>query len=311
MFNKALVLFLFKVIFTSLVVGLLVHNLNLKELLAIMEKSSWIPFFVSLIFIWAGLGVAAKRWSCVLSTQSAPPAFFHIYRQVMLGFFFNQLLPSSIGGDAYRAVSLKQYGVPLDWSFTSTVIDRIYGLVTLIVVATLAIPFQLHVLEQTILGEIMLTSFVLVLLGLVGLLCLQYMPISWPKTLVFIDGFSKKLQMVFFNVKSWRTLFISIISTVLLMTPYKLLADDMDLALSFSQIFVSIPLVILISVLPISFAGWGLREGAMVLTLHVFGISKESALAFSLMIGGVQIAAAIPGIGLWFLRKKQPVQTIK
>jgi hypothetical protein len=308
MFNKALLLFLFKVIFTALVVGLLVHNLNVKELLAIMEKSSWVPFLISLIFIWAGLGVAAKRWSCVLSAQSTPPTFFHIYRQVMLGFFFNQLLPSSIGGDAYRAVSLKQYGIPLDWSFASTIIDRIYGLLTLVVVATLAIPFQFHVLEKTVLGEIMLISFALVLCGLVGLLCLQYIPIRWPKPLAFVVGFSKTLRLVFFNGKSWYTLFVSIISTVLLMTPYKILANDMDLSLSFSQIFVSIPLVLLISVLPISFAGWGLREGAMVLTLHVFGISKESALAFSLMIGGLQIVAAIPGIGLWFLKKKQPIQ---
>jgi uncharacterized protein (TIRG00374 family) len=303
MFNKAFVLFLVKIILTAGIIFLLVHNLNIKELLSIMDNTSLAPSVASVCLVWLGLSMAAKRWAYVISVKAVPPVFFQVWRQTMVGFFFNQLLPSSVGGDAYRGMSLKQYGMPLEWAFSSTIIDRIYGVTSLLIVAIFAIPFQISTLQKTILGEMMLVSFILILCALVGLLSLQYLPIRWPKKLIFIESFSKTLKAVFWNGRtSMNTLLVSIISTFLLLVPYKLLADDMGIMLSLSQILVSIPLVVLIAVLPISFAGWGLREGAMVLVLHVFGIPKESALAFSLVMGGLQIAAALPGAILWFVK---------
>lgn len=305
MVNQAFLLFVLKVFVTGGISFFLLHNLNMRELLDILEKTSYSALIFCLFFMWGGLLLAAKRWRYVIGVKVTPPSFSELSQQVMIGFFFNQLLPSSIGGDAYRGLSLRKYGIPLDWAFSSTIIDRMYGLITLLIVAFLAIPFEFKALYETILGEMMVLAFALIFVGVVCLVCLQYLPIRWPHKLSFVEEFSKTLQVVFLNPKSGRTLFVSIISTAMLMVPYKLLADDMMLNLSITQIFVSVPLVILVSVLPISFAGWGLREGAMVVVLNIFGVSKEPALAYSLIYGGLQIMAAVPGLGLWFLRKKQ------
>jgi hypothetical protein len=55
--------------------------------------------------------------------------------------------------------------------------------------------------------------------------------------------------------------------------------------------------------LPISIGGWGVREGAMVVALHGFGISAEDALLPSVLFGLCAVAATLPGGILWVINK--------
>jgi len=63
-------------------------------------------------------------------------------------------------------------------------------------------------------------------------------------------------------------------------------------------------LVILVTTLPISIAGWGVREGAMVTAFALVGVPREGALVLSLMLGILGIVMMIPGGVLWLLRRK-------
>ena len=65
----------------------------------------------------------------------------------------------------------------------------------------------------------------------------------------------------------------------------------------------SAPTVLLVSMLPISIGGWGVREGAMVVALHGFGISAEDALLPSVLFGLCAVAATLPGGILWIINK--------
>jgi uncharacterized membrane protein YbhN (UPF0104 family) len=62
-----------------------------------------------------------------------------------------------------------------------------------------------------------------------------------------------------------------------------------------------VPLVTLVSILPISFGGWGVREGALVALLHTVGVSASAALAVSLMTGTFSALAGLPGLLVWAL----------
>ena len=63
-----------------------------------------------------------------------------------------------------------------------------------------------------------------------------------------------------------------------------------------------VPLVILASTLPISFGGWGVREGALVALFHTVGVSASSALAVSVMTGTFSALAGLPGLCVWGLQ---------
>ena len=66
-----------------------------------------------------------------------------------------------------------------------------------------------------------------------------------------------------------------------------------------------IPLVVAVTVIPISIAGWGLREGLLVSLLSHAGIRPDAALAFSLMFGLLSAASCLPCVALWCLRSER------
>jgi uncharacterized protein (TIRG00374 family) len=65
-----------------------------------------------------------------------------------------------------------------------------------------------------------------------------------------------------------------------------------------------VPIVILLMAIPISLAGWGIREGAMVGLFSLAGVSKELILSVSIIYGFVVIVTILPGFYYWLSDKK-------
>ncbi len=63
------------------------------------------------------------------------------------------------------------------------------------------------------------------------------------------------------------------------------------------------PLVIFLMAIPISIAGWGVREGIMVIGLGYVGVSSDLSLAISLVYGFSLLLVSLPGLALWLIRK--------
>jgi hypothetical protein len=59
--------------------------------------------------------------------------------------------------------------------------------------------------------------------------------------------------------------------------------------------------VILVTVVPISIAGWGVREGAMVVAFGFINVPASAAFAVSVLFGLTLAAASLPGSILWWL----------
>ena len=76
-------------------------------------------------------------------------------------------------------------------------------------------------------------------------------------------------------------------------------AKGMRLDLDFGASLVIVPAVMLVAMAPISFAGWGVREGAMIVGLGLAGIAAADALAVSVAFGLLQVVLGVPGGALW------------
>jgi uncharacterized membrane protein YbhN (UPF0104 family) len=81
-----------------------------------------------------------------------------------------------------------------------------------------------------------------------------------------------------------------------------LLGQALGLALPFADYLAFMPLVVVVTVLPVSVGGWGLREGLLVALLAHVGIPAHNALAFSLLFGACSAVGSLPGLALWWLR---------
>ncbi|MBF0247192.1 MAG: flippase-like domain-containing protein [Alphaproteobacteria bacterium] len=85
------------------------------------------------------------------------------------------------------------------------------------------------------------------------------------------------------------------------------LAVGMGNDIGIVECLVLFPPVLLVQTLPISIAGWGVREGAMVTLFAFAGVSADSALALSLLFGVAIAVTSLPGAILWVLSGKRTV----
>ena len=88
---------------------------------------------------------------------------------------------------------------------------------------------------------------------------------------------------------------------VLLVTTVYFCARGMSIPLGLGTALLLVPAIMLVSVIPISVAGWGVREGAMVVGLSLVGIGAPQALAISVAFGLLNIVVGLPGGSLWLL----------
>ena len=95
---------------------------------------------------------------------------------------------------------------------------------------------------------------------------------------------------------------LSIFSYLVVSFAVYLLACGMSINLEFINTLLLMPLVILVTVLPISIAGWGIREGAMVVALGLVGVASVDAVSLSIILGLLGILSGLPGGMLWLLQ---------
>jgi hypothetical protein len=76
----------------------------------------------------------------------------------------------------------------------------------------------------------------------------------------------------------------------------------------FSQIFQLVPPVILITMLPISIAGWGVREATMGLAFGYAGLMTNEGVNISLLLGAVSFTVGIVGGLVWILSPEKAAQ---
>ena len=85
------------------------------------------------------------------------------------------------------------------------------------------------------------------------------------------------------------------------------IAQSLSIDFFFYNTLLFIPPILLVSLLPISVGGWGVRELLMVYLLALIGIGKEPALMVSVQLGIWLMVASLPGFYLWLVRKKGAV----
>ena len=96
---------------------------------------------------------------------------------------------------------------------------------------------------------------------------------------------------------------IALFSQIALSGAAWLLAWGPNIAISPSQALLIFPTVFLISMIPVSIGGWGVREAAMVIGLSMVGVEAEQALALSIIFGISMVLSGIPGGFLWLLHR--------
>ncbi|AVT82888.1 lysylphosphatidylglycerol synthase transmembrane domain-containing protein [Rhodopseudomonas palustris] len=266
----------------------------------------------SLGWLGAAVGVAlfqiflgALRWRTISDASGAPLDLGPAWRYTMIGSFFNQTLPSAIGGDAMRLWLLARAGAGWRAATYSVFVDRAIGLIALAALILISLPWSLQLISNSD-GRVGLLVLEAAALGAGGVfLILHLLPFElltriWATR--HLHACSKIASRLLFSMTSgpWMaaiSLLIHLLATVVAWCIARAIAAPADLP----QLVQLVPPIMLITMIPISIAGWGVREASMGLAFGYAGLNPGDGVAVSLLFGAVYFV--IGGVGglIWIL----------
>lgn len=228
----------------------------------------------------------------------------------MVGAFFSQTFISFIGGDAMRIWRMTRTHVPAATATKSILLDRISGFAGIVAIVLVTIPLLVPMLQSFEMKLGLMLIAVGVLAGIFSVFVLRRLP-QRVRTGRLLGGLWRFASLGLEIMRSRRgalyvfglSVLIQAINVFVLYT----LGQGLAIPLALSQYFVFMPIVLFLSMLPISIAGWGVREGAMVAALTVVGVPAHESLALSICFGLCLIFVSLPGGVVWFAaRHKGP-----
>jgi len=261
---------------------------------------------------WLALALAATmfqvffgalRWRAISDGSGAPLKTLQAMRYNIIGAFFNQTLPSAIGGDAMRLWLLARAGAGWRSATYSVFVDRAIGLIALAALILFALPWSLQLIAnpEGRLGLLLLESAALgaglVFLGL-HLLPFELLTRIWATR--HFHACSQIASRVLFGSSSGPivalvSLTIHVLAVVAAWCVARAIASPAD----FTQLLQLIPPVMLITMIPVSIAGWGLREASLGLAFSYAGLDASDGVAVSLLFGAVYFVLGGLGGLVW------------
>ena len=250
--------------------------------------------------------VSAFRWWLVIDAIGTPQPFRRILGLMFVGNFFTQMLPTSVGGDALRIWQLSRFGVAMNRAFISVMLERISGLLALVFFVVGGVFWVGESLSPPALAYLLAAALPVLLAGLLVLCLLDRLPSSWHDRPVLGRGLHLLAMMAGdarrILLTPGRSLVLFVLSAVahgLAILSFFSLAQGLGLPLSLPVAAAVVPAIILITFMPVSFAGWGVREGASIVMFAAVGLGAEQAVALSVLFGLALVLAGLPGCLLW------------
>jgi len=246
--------------------------------------------------------IHAERWRIVLARLGCVERFRSAWRLVLIGYFFNQTLPSTVGGDAFRIWGAYRSGIGVSTAASSVIIDRMLALASLLLMILVGLRWLFELITVASARWIVLLVIVGGALGMALLLFASRFATKlegWRVTR-FLLLLAAGVRAVFASTRAIAAVvMLTLCGYVIASYVVYVLARGIAIDLSLGNALLLIPLVTLVTVLPISIAGWGLRESAMVVALGMIGVSASAAFSLSLLQGLVAMASGVPGGLLW------------
>jgi uncharacterized protein (TIRG00374 family) len=285
-------------------VAWLVHSTDRAALAgAVLDIDLWNALLaVTLLFML--IAIQTWRWTFVAHAIGISFPFIPAWLINQIGAFFNQVLPSSIGGDAMRVWRLRGGGVRTGPAVASIVLDRVVALVGTTLIVIFGMWWTWDWIEAIALRVGLAAIVLVVVAGVTVLLIADQVPLVRRFTSRLGLGRLLQLPVMARRVLLSRAtmapaLALSVIIHLGVALSVWLLADGIGVKLSWAEAGLLVPVVILFSMVPITIAGWGVREGAMVVALGTVGVVSQDALAISVLFGIASAIAALPGGVIW------------
>lgn len=301
---KKTISLLLRLLITFAIFYLVFRKVDVKGVFATMAQANLWLLLLAVLFQLLSTLLASLRWKLVMQSLGFRADFLFYLRSYFKGSFFNQALPTSIGGDALRVIDVARDGHRKRDAFYGVAVDRGLGLVGLLIFNLLANMFAPQLLPH----DVFLVLNALVALGILGFIAFYFLNRlkwleQWAATRV-LRRISQRLDTVLCDVSAVarHTAFSLLIHLMALLAMY-FIGTGVGLQFDLLTYMVVVPPVILLTIVPISLAGWGVREGGMIGLFTLLGADLTLVLSMSIIYGLILILTSLPGLVVYVTGK--------
>ncbi|HVJ93841.1 MAG TPA: lysylphosphatidylglycerol synthase transmembrane domain-containing protein [Labilithrix sp.] len=296
------------------ILGFVFSRVPLRDLRARFEEVSLVDAGLLLLFGALQILAGAVRWWRLLVRLGERPPFGAVCRDLLVGAFFNTFLPTSFGGDVIRAFRTGRRLTAGYRAWSSSLFERLVGMLTFTVAGALGVllalgdalpPGQRIVIVGMAIAFTFAMFFASTPLRLLVKVLEQRLPAALVADIRGVVGdlegplakTSTRLETLAWSVLGYSfTLAFTVVCVRAL--------GDAEHTLA---VVVGLPIISVLTLLPVSLGGHGLREGLFVVVLGILGVSKDVSLGIALLALACNILYALVGGIVAFFEPTPPV----
>lgn len=292
-----------------------------RELIEMLKNAR---FDILLLSLAVGILInmsSALKWYMLVRAKGIIAGYWRIFCYYLIGQFYNQILPTSVGGDVVRSYQLGKYAGRQADALASVFVERYSGVLVLLLVASIAVISQLALFGvKFVLFSLFGFSCVL---GIVAWMLLDHRFYLWVRrhtvaSLPFSGKIFDKLDKLLDSINVYRQNRAALMWAVINSLVFYFIAVVnvyvtclvFDLNISFVDMLVATPIIMLIMNIPISIGNLGLMEFAYISIFQLLGYSPALALSVALLMRVKSLFdAAIGGVMHPFLIENRKTET--
>ena len=310
---------LLRIVVSCGILYIIFRKLEYDQMINLIPKLI-IPFLVlSFLFVLLDRVLMSQRWNILLKAKNTVIPFIEIVRIYFVTSFLGMFVPSSIAPDAMRAYLATKYGCTNAGAISSIFLDRLLGLLSFALVASVSCLVLFLNGNSQIISTTMLILVLMPFLAIaLWLLLHRYIAQILQKFsgTRYFNSVSRILVDFYSSLISYKnnvrdlikvTTFCFLNHGLFIVTVY-LITLSLNVQVPVVNLCIFVPLVALVTMVPISLGGLGVQEGAYVYLFSRSGLSVQESIAVAFLIRVVSTMGCIPGgflyLGSGFQGKK-------
>jgi uncharacterized protein (TIRG00374 family) len=295
-----------KVAITILILGYVGHTVDLAAAWQ-RASSQHLPLVVlAALILLLQIFIGGTRWLLVLKCLGAKPRKLDTLKLFYVSIFFNSCIPGGIGGDIIRAWLSYRNNLDAKTAITSVILDRVAAVVGVTALVLLTAPSFLARVGMSLTMLIPLVASVGGLVGIVIAAQFDRIPERWLRFLPMriLRDLGAAIRLVFLRPASVIPLVgVAILGQATLGLATYAMAVSLSMNVSLLDCMILMQPVALVSNLPITVGGWGVRETAMIALFGLIAVPASASLVLSVQLGLLSLLVALPGGLVWLALK--------
>lgn len=306
-----------KILISAGLLGYLIYQAdpeNIFQVFSGVEQTSGLLYLALAVFFQLlSIFIMALRWQKLLQGYGHQPGLRNLFSYYLIGLFFNNFLPTSIGGDVVRIYNVVDETGDRTSGFASVIIERIIGIAATLSLAILALFFisqQVNSPKLLWITVLLFTAIIFFFIFIILKKPFELMVRIFEKVTFFKIGekLSKLFEAIhFFKARRRILVYVflySLASQVAIILMNYSLVRAFNLQVDLIYLFLVVPVTFVMTILP-SINGVGLRDLGYVSLLARVGVSDAAALSLSFMNLFIPMLISISGALLFVIHKRK------